>query len=71
MDFGKIFNLEQTITNDEAGYEVTSEQEGAVEHWEEELRIFLAGVEPESDPTMFDKDWSLYQGGRQQVGVEY
>jgi hypothetical protein len=70
MDFGRIFGLgEADPFSQTAEPKFTSEEEGAVEQWEEELKQFLAGVEAESNPFMFDTSVPNFLDTRQSVDL--
>ena len=70
MDFGRIFGLgEADPSSQTAESQFTSEEEGAVEQWEEELKQFLAGVEGESNPFMFDTSVPNFLDTRQSVDL--
>lgn len=72
MDFGRIFGLGETGSNIEtAEHKYTNEEEGAVEQWEEELKQFLAVVESESNPFVFDAPTTNFFDMRQSVEVDY
>lgn len=62
MDFGRIFALgEVDSLNETTEPKFTSEEEGAVEQWEEELKQFLAGVEAELNPYSFDSSAPFFE----------
>jgi len=68
MDFGRIFGLgEADPFSQTEESKFTSEEEGAVEQWEEELKQFLAGVEGESIPFSSDISVPNYFDSRQSV----
>jgi hypothetical protein len=72
MDFGRIFSLgEADPITETAKPKFSNEEEGAVERWEEELKQFLAGVESETNPFIFDTSVPSFFDIRHSVEVDY